>query len=66
MQLAKVPLSSLHSNVRVPAAVTSSFPENVNVALVLFVGLVGPLSTVVSGGVLSVMLNGCGTSGAAL
>ena len=66
VQRLKPPLSSWHSNVRLADAVTSSSPEKVKTAVVALVGLVGPLSTLVFGGVLSVMLNGCGTSGAAL
>src|SRR5213083_2431278 len=52
-QGAKAPPSRLHSKVRLAGAVTLSVPENVNVAVVPLVGLAGPLSTVVSGGVAS-------------
>lgn len=65
VQELELPPSSRHSNVRLPGAVTSSVPENVKVAAVRLVRLVGPLSTVVCGAVLSVMLNDCGTSAAA-
>jgi hypothetical protein len=50
-QAAKTPPSRLHSKVRLPGGVTSSEPETVKVADVLLVGLAGPLTTVVSGGV---------------
>src|SRR5438093_1098564 len=44
------PPSIWHSKLRMPAGVTLSVPEKLKGALVLLVGLVGPLSTLVFGG----------------
>ena len=66
VQALKPPLSSWHSKARFAGSVTSSVPEKWKTAVVALVGLVGPLSTVVVGGVLSVIWKAWGTSGATL